>query len=170
MKKVLVAGANSYVGNAFKRWIDESHADAIQVDTVGVRNGEWKERSCEGYDAILHASGIAHVSTAKSMESLYYKVNTELPGEGGTVHPQNENYVCTSDLVSMIGRVHGHRVHRVGICNGLIRKLVDKNVTINKLFGDFVYAQELSVYPHDYKDRDFFNSIILTEKSEYSTI
>ncbi|MBA4310818.1 MAG: NAD-dependent epimerase, partial [Chlorobiaceae bacterium] len=81
MKKLLITGANSYVGNAFKQWVEARYTDLIQVETVGMRNGEWKDYSFEGYDAILHAAGIAHVSTDKSMEDLYYRVNTDLTAE-----------------------------------------------------------------------------------------
>ncbi len=85
--------------------------------------------------------------------------------DSGTFHPQNKEYVCTSELVSTKGSVHGNRVRRLNLFNGVIRQLVDRNVTINKLFGDFAYAKELSTYEHDYHVRDFKESIIATEKN-----
>ncbi|TCI36212.1 NAD-dependent epimerase/dehydratase family protein [Exiguobacterium sp. SH4S7] len=286
MKKVLITGANSYVGNAFKRWVESHHTDDIFVDMVGMRKGEWKAISFEWYDVILHAAGIAHVSTDKSMEDLYYKVNTDLTaevaakakqsgvkqfiflssmivygdatnarfitadtvpnptnfygdsklqaenklaelademfmvanvrppmiygkgskgnyvklaglaqkipffpsyqnkrsmihidnlseflarivlnGDSGTFHPQNKEYVCTTDLVSTIGSIHGNTVRRIGLFNGVIDKLIDRNVTVNKLFGDFSYAKELSVYRDEYCVRSFEESIVETEKN-----
>lgn len=290
MRRILITGANSYVGNAFKQWIEAKYADDIQVNTVGMKKGEWKEKSFVGYDVILHAAGIAHVSTDKSMEDLYYKVNTDLTAEvavkakrdgvrqfiflssmivygdasnaqmitkdtepkptnfygnsklqaekklesladesfrvanvrppmiygngskgnyvklaglarkvpffpdypnrrsmihvdnlsefltllilhkdHGTFHPQNADHVCTTELVKTIGAVHGNHVRTTGLFNGVIGTLVDKNMTMNKLFGDFAYAKELSMYPHDYHVRDFFDSVVQTERHEPSS-
>ncbi|MCC5893810.1 NAD-dependent epimerase/dehydratase family protein [Exiguobacterium sp.] len=290
MKRVLITGANSYVGNAFKRWVETRHKEHIEVDTIGMKNGEWKSKSFIGYDAVLHVAGIAHVSTDKSMEDLYYKVNTDLTAEvaakakkdrvrqfiflssmivygdasnaqmitaqtepkptnfygnsklqaevklnqladahfrvanvrppmiygngskgnyvklaglarkiplfpnyqnrrsmihidnlseflsllimyedHGTFHPQNADYVCTSELVKTIGSVHGNRIRTIGLFNGLIRSVVDKNMTMNKLFGDFAYEKTLSTYPYNYHIRDFTNSILHTEKHELSS-
>ncbi|WP_070328419.1 NAD-dependent epimerase/dehydratase family protein [Exiguobacterium aurantiacum] len=286
MKKILVTGANSYVGISFKRWVEKNHSNYLQVSTVGIRDGEWKETPFTGYDAILHAAGIAHVSTDKSMEDLYYKVNTDLTaevaakakqsgvkqfiflssmivygdatnarfitadtipnptnfygnsklqaenklaelademfmvanvrppmiygkgskgnyvklsglaqkipffpsyqnkrsmihidnlseflarivlnGDSGTFHPQNKEYVCTTNLVSTIGSVHGNTVRGIGLFNSVIDKLIDRNVTVNKLFGDFSYAKELSVYRDEYCVRGFEESIVETEKN-----
>lgn len=46
-----------------------------------MRDGAWKQLLFEGYDVILHVVGIVRVSTDKSMEDLYYKVNTDLTAE-----------------------------------------------------------------------------------------
>lgn len=287
MKKVLITGANSYVGNSFRQWVIENYASKIQVDAVGTRNREWEQHSFEEYDTVLHVAGIAHVSTDQSMEDLYYQVNTDLTetiakkakdegvhqfvfmssmivygdasnaqmithgtkpnptnfygnsklqaekklalleddnfivanirppmiygkgskgnyvklaqlarkipffpsyqnqrsmihidnlceflalvtlhGDRGTFHPQNSEYVCTSDLVSTIGKVNDNHVRGISIFNPLIKPLVHRHMTINKLFGDFAYSKELSVYPHKYIVRDFKESIMLTERGE----
>lgn len=68
MKKVLITGANSYVGNSFKLWAIDNYASEIHVDAVGTRNREWEGYSFEGYDTVMHVAGIAHVSTDESME------------------------------------------------------------------------------------------------------
>jgi UDP-glucose 4-epimerase len=285
LKKVLITGANSYVGNSFKQWVVENYASKIQVDAVGTRNGEWEQHSFEEYDTVLHVAGIAHVSTDESMEDLYYQVNTDLTetiakkakdegvhqfvfmssmivygdasnaqmithktnpnptnfygnsklqaekklalleddnfkvanirppmiygkgskgnyvklaqlarripffpsyqnkrsmihidnlceflalvvhhGDSGTFHPQNSEYVCTSDLVSIIGKVHDHRVRKISIFNPLIKPFVNRSMTLNKLFGDFAYAKELSDHPYHYRVHDFKKSIELTEQ------
>lgn len=98
MKRVLITGASSYVGNAFKQWVETKYADDLHVDTVGMKNGEWKEKSFEGYNAILHAAGIAHVSTDKSMEDLYYKVNTDLTAEVAAKAKQSGEYSSSSSV------------------------------------------------------------------------
>lgn len=77
MKKVLVTGVNSYVGNRFAEWV-EQYPDDYDVDRISVRDDKWKDIDLSIYDTILHVAGIAHVSTDPNMEELYYKVNRDL--------------------------------------------------------------------------------------------
>jgi len=78
MKKVLITGESSYVGNAFEKWINVNYSNEIIVCSIGVRNGNWQNISFEGYDVVLHVAGIAHVSKNKKLASLYYDINTNL--------------------------------------------------------------------------------------------
>ena len=59
--------------NGSTQWPEE-----YQVDTVGTRNGEWKELDFSPYDAIFHVAGIAHQDAKADQEELYYKVNRDL--------------------------------------------------------------------------------------------
>src|SRR5699024_8447159 len=77
MKKVLVTGVNSYVGNSFAEWV-EQYPDEYEVDRISVRDDKWKEIDLSVYDSILHVAGIAHVSIDPNMEEKYYKVNRDL--------------------------------------------------------------------------------------------
>lgn len=77
MKKILIVGANSYIGTTFENWLLKTPY-SYEVDTVGTMNGEWKEKSFKNYDSILHVAGIAHVSAEPKLEDLYYKVNRDL--------------------------------------------------------------------------------------------
>lgn len=79
MKRVLITGQNSYVGTSFKRWIDEKYSDEMQIDLVGVKNGEWKKKSFHNYDTVLHVAGIVHNPSATASE--YKKINTDLTVE-----------------------------------------------------------------------------------------
>lgn len=74
MKKILITGKNSYIGNAFAKWISGKH----DIDYISCRTEGWKSISFSDYDIILHVAGIAHVSADPNMESLYYKVNRDL--------------------------------------------------------------------------------------------
>lgn len=83
MKKILITGANSYIGvsveNHLKQW-----PEAYQVDTVDMIDGSWKERSFTGYDAVFHVAGIVHLEKAKNdpeQAELYERVNTRLAVE-----------------------------------------------------------------------------------------
>lgn len=78
MRKILITGENSYIGNSFKSWVEENYSAEMKVNTVGMKNGEWENISFEEYDTVLHVAGIAHVSKKKSMKRKYYEINTDL--------------------------------------------------------------------------------------------
>ncbi len=81
MKKILITGANSYIGTSFERYINENYANAYTVDTVDMIGGSWREKSFAGYDSVFHVAGIAHSDNGKispERAKLYYEVNTDL--------------------------------------------------------------------------------------------
>ncbi|WP_279159673.1 NAD-dependent epimerase/dehydratase family protein [Thomasclavelia cocleata] len=83
-KKVLITGANSYIGTSFERYIKENHLDNFKIDTLDMLNSEWKEYDFSRYDSIFHVAGIAHVDVGKVSEKkklLHYKVNCNLAYE-----------------------------------------------------------------------------------------
>lgn len=77
MKKILITGANSYIGTSFEKWLAQSQSE-YAVDTFDMKDGTWKEKDFSEYDVVFHVAGIAHVSTDPKMEDLYYKVNRDL--------------------------------------------------------------------------------------------
>lgn len=80
MKKILITGANSYIGTSFEKWVAQ-WPDKYSVDTVDMIDGTWKEKDFSGYDVIFHVAGIAHVKETKKNAELYYKVNRDLAYE-----------------------------------------------------------------------------------------
>lgn len=80
MKKILITGANSYIGISFEHYIAK-WPDDYQVDTIDMVDGSWRDKSFEGYDSVFHVAGIAHQDSGKITEErrqLYFKVNTDL--------------------------------------------------------------------------------------------
>jgi len=77
MKHILITGADSYVGTNVERWL-KREPEKYHVDTIDMIDGSWREKDFSGYDVVFHVAGIAHVNAKKSMETLYYKVNTDL--------------------------------------------------------------------------------------------
>lgn len=77
MKRVLITGANSFVGVNIEKWLLQSTGEFI-VDTVDTMNGAWKRADYRQYDAVFHVAGIAHVDPKPEMAPLYYKVNRDL--------------------------------------------------------------------------------------------
>lgn len=84
MKKILITGANSYIGTSFEKYLKENYPDEYIVDTVDMIDGSWREKSFAGYDSVFHVAGIAHSDSGKISEEkakLYYAVNTDLAVE-----------------------------------------------------------------------------------------
>lgn len=77
MKRVLITGANSYVGTNVETWL-KKEPEQFEVDTVSTFDDEWKKADFSKYDVVFHVAGIAHVDAKKKMEPLYRKVNTGL--------------------------------------------------------------------------------------------
>lgn len=85
MKRILIAGANSYIGTSLERYLLEYNAsqgrELYRVDTISQRDPVWESYDFQGYDAVFQASGIAHVDTGavtEKQQALYYQVNCDL--------------------------------------------------------------------------------------------
>ncbi len=84
MKKVLITGADSYIGTSFENYINLNFGGAYGIDTVDMKSEEWQSKSFSGYNSVFHVAGIAHSDSGKissEKEELYYKVNTHLAVE-----------------------------------------------------------------------------------------
>lgn len=80
MKKILITGANSYIGTNLKRWLGK-YPDKYYVDTVSTRGDAWKNKDFSEFDVVFHVAGIAHIKETKKNQDLYYKVNRDLAFE-----------------------------------------------------------------------------------------
>ena len=84
MKKILITGANSFIGISFETYLREHFVGEYIVDTVDMIDGSWREKDFSGYDSVFHVAGIAHSDSGKisdEKEKLYYAVNTDLTVE-----------------------------------------------------------------------------------------
>lgn len=77
MKRVLITGAGSYVGESVRNYMLSSSTDFV-IDVVDTMNDAWKQADFSQYDVVYHVAGIAHVNADPKMEPLYYKVNRDL--------------------------------------------------------------------------------------------
>ena len=83
MKKILITGANSYVGTSFETWLKQ-WPDDYMVDTVSLLDEKWKELSFRRYDAVFHVAGLVHLKESKhdpQQKELYDRVNNRLAVE-----------------------------------------------------------------------------------------
>ena len=78
MKKILITGANSYIGTSFENYIKDNFSDDYAVDTVDMIDGSWREKDFSDYDCVFHVAGIAHQKETEENAPLYYKVNRDL--------------------------------------------------------------------------------------------
>ncbi len=84
--------------------------------------------------------------------------------ETGLFFPQNNEYVKTSELVSLIAKAHGKKIWMISWLNWLIKMLFGIGI-VNKVFGNLVYEKSMSEYEKaNYRIRSFKESIELTEK------
>lgn len=80
MKKILITGANSYVGTSLEKYLNK-FSDLYSVDTIDMIDGSWRNVSFSDYDVVFHVAGIAHNDISKLDDEaikLYKTVNTDL--------------------------------------------------------------------------------------------
>ena len=111
MKKVLITGANSYIGCSFEAYVREHYAKDLSVDTVDMIDGTWREKDISEYDAIFHVAGLAHADVGNVSEEVkqkYYKINTDLTIETAKKAKAEgvKQFVFMSSMIVYGGKEH----------------------------------------------------------------
>ena len=81
MKKVLITGANSYIGVSFEKYVTEHYSSDLSIDTVDMIDGSWRKMDFSPYDIVYHVAGIAHAdvgNVSDEVKAKYYAINTDL--------------------------------------------------------------------------------------------
>ena len=78
MKRVLIVGKDSYIGNHIQKRFVDAMGDDVSVHQLDTLTDEWKTFDYEGFDAIVHVAGIVHRPDVSEW-SLYERVNVDLP-------------------------------------------------------------------------------------------
>ncbi len=115
MKKILITGKNSYIGTHVKNWLKKDKKQ-YEVTELDVKTEEWLQEDFSKYDTILHVAGIAHVSTNKKLEDLYYKVNRDLAIQVAQ-KAKNENVKQFIFMSSMIIYGDDENIGKIKIIN-----------------------------------------------------
>lgn len=89
MKKILITGANSYIGTSFEKYIHENYPKDYYIDTLDMLDPKWKEYDFSKYDTVFHVAGIAHKKETSENKDLYYKVNRDLAIETANIAKQS---------------------------------------------------------------------------------
>ncbi|MTL36907.1 NAD-dependent epimerase/dehydratase family protein, partial [Turicibacter sanguinis] len=153
MKKILITGANSYIGTSFEKWVKQWPGQ-YQVDTIDLIDSTWRETSFKGYDCVYHVAGIAHLKQTEDNKNLYYKVNRDLAIEvaqrakvDGVYH-----FIFLSSM-SVYGIEQGHITRDTNPnpnchygkskyeAENVILRLVDENYKISILRPPMVYGK-----------------------------
>lgn len=80
MKRILITGADSYVGTHLEQYLQQ-WPEKYETVTVDMTDGRWKHVDFSGYDAVFHVAGIAHSDSgclSKKRREEYFRVNTRL--------------------------------------------------------------------------------------------
>lgn len=81
MKKVLITGANSYIGVSFEKYVATHYPSELDVYTVDMVDSSWRQKDFSPYDIVYHVAGLAHAdvgNVSDEVKAKYYKVNTDL--------------------------------------------------------------------------------------------
>lgn len=76
MKKILITGANSYIGVSFENYM--SKFSDYSVETLDMLDKQWENKDFSSFDVIYHVAGIAHRKETEENADLYYEVNRDL--------------------------------------------------------------------------------------------
>ena len=99
------------------------------------------------------------------MENLAEFIRMLIDDEAeGIFCPQNNEYVNTSDMVSLIAHANGKGMILIRGFGWAIKLLRSITGIVDKAFGSLCYDFELSRYDRDYCVKDFQESILETEK------
>ncbi|MGT2910901.1 NAD-dependent epimerase/dehydratase family protein [Streptococcus cameli] len=133
MKRILITGANSYIGTSVEKWLSVSK-ELFQVDTLDMQSCNWAEYDFSEYDSVFHVAGIAHFSKDKSKKDLYYSVNTDLTEKVGILAKNQgvKQFIFMSSII-----VYGDSTER--------ERVISANTipTPSDFYGDSKWQAEL---------------------------
>ena len=159
MKKVLILGANSYIGNSFQKYIGENYNDQYEVHKVSLRGEAWKEDDWSGYDSILNVTGKAHADIGiltEEQKQEYYAVNCDLACEAAqkAVKDGVGQYIYLSSVI-----VYGDSSNG----GGAIHITKDTKPAPSNFYGDSKWQaeQKLQVLFEELKEDDGKNNTAL---------
>ncbi|NLB10026.1 MAG: NAD-dependent epimerase/dehydratase family protein [Clostridiaceae bacterium] len=80
MKRVLISGANSYIGTSFARYL-EQWPNKYEVSTLDMKDDAWRKVDLSPFDVVFHVAGIAHMKAREKDLALFFQVNRDLTFE-----------------------------------------------------------------------------------------
>ena len=109
MKRILITGANSYIGASFEEYMKEY--DGYQIETLDMKNPEWRNHDFSSYDTVFHVAGIAHQKETKENAHLYYEINRDLAVEVARKSKDSQvNQFVFMSSMSVYGLDYSHKV------------------------------------------------------------
>lgn len=77
MRKILIFGEGSYIGEAVKHWLEQKK-EVYTVFTMSSINVSVKNIDFSPYEVVYYVAGIAHQKETKENAHLYYEINRNL--------------------------------------------------------------------------------------------
>jgi nucleoside-diphosphate-sugar epimerase len=77
MKRVLIAGAGSYIGERLAAWLAAA-PEAFETHTLSLRGDGWKAFDFSGFNTVVLVAGVAHQKETPENAPLYDAVNRAL--------------------------------------------------------------------------------------------
>ena len=153
MKKILITGANSFIGQSFEEYMQQ-YKDAYQVQTLDMIGDGWREKELSGYDVIFHVAGIVHQKETDENRDLYYKVNRDLVAElaqkAKMAGVSQFVFMSTMSVYGMESGVITPDTKPVPVSHygkskleaeGLLQQMQDQNFTVSILRPPMVYGK-----------------------------
>jgi len=81
MKRILITGVNSYIGESFESYVERFYPQEFSIETIDMIDGRWRDKDFSLYDVVYHVAGIAHADVGNvpdKVKAKYYAVNTTL--------------------------------------------------------------------------------------------
>lgn len=157
MKRILITGANSYIGTSFERYMKENYPNDYQIDTLDMQNPNWKNYNFSGYDTVFHVAGIAHQKETKENAYLYYEVNRDLAIETANISKESgvRQFIfmssmsvygldCSDELINLQTPTHPKTNYGKSKLEAEIeiQKLADKDFIVSILRPPMVYGDD----------------------------
>ena len=119
-KRILITGANSYIGTSFEKYINNynlQHFDSepYVINTLDMQSANWREFNFSNYDIVLHLAGIVHQKETEANKELYFNINRDLAFE--TAKKAKESgiryfiYFSTMSVYGLLTGVIGKNTH-----------------------------------------------------------
>ncbi len=162
MKRVLITGANSYIGTSFEKYANEHYSDQLSIETADMIDGSWRKKDFSIYDVVFHVAGIAHAdvgNVGEETKKKYYAVNTDLAIECckkakddgikqfvfmssaiiyGDSAPYEKKKVITKDTEPSPANFYGDSKWQA---DKGVRELADDNYTVTVLRPPMIYGK-----------------------------
>ena len=77
MKRILIAGAGSYIGDSFKAYMDR-YGGQYEITVGETKDPDFLAADFSRFDSVFCVAGIAHIKETNENRPLYYQVNRDL--------------------------------------------------------------------------------------------
>ena len=151
MKKILIYGKESYIGEHYREALEARGYLVDMIDSISFAPGEF---SVSNYDVVINVVGVAHINISNDMEDLFYKVNTDYAvklckiskeqGVGQYIYMSSMNvYGDISECVRSLSQENPKNFYGKSkiLADKLIHKMEDENFKVVSIRPPVVYGK-----------------------------